>query len=246
MRKIFVLIGLLLFTLSMSAEVVLMKSGKRYTGEIVFQNDEVVIIRDATGTRFQCPMAEVRSIGAQEIEETPMLTNIANSEVQIPTRKVSLSIEAAGGAATLPKTGWGGYVTADFLIGTRRVMSKNILLGGAVGYTGVFLADKTFSFIPIQVVARIPIIDAQHAPQVNFSAGYGIATSKNYKGGLHAAIDICYRYQMTAKSAVLLGANVFFQQTSLSVIESYPQGQYENPTAGRCLVGIGAKFAIVF
>lgn len=133
MRKIFVLIGLLLFTLSMSAEVVLMKSGKRYTGEIVFQNDEVVIIRDATGTRFQCPMAEVRSIGAQDIEETPMLTNIANSEVQIPTRKVSLSIEAAGGAATLPKTGWGGYVTADFLIGTRRVMSKNILLGGAVG-----------------------------------------------------------------------------------------------------------------
>ncbi len=246
MRKVVIVIGLLVFALSMQAEVVLMKSGKRYTGEVVFQNEEVVIIRDATGTRFQCPMAEVRSIGAQDLEQTPMLTNIANSEVQIPTRKVSLSIEAAGGAATLPKTGWGGYMTADFLIGTRRVMNKEILLGGAVGYTGVFLADKTYSFIPIQLVARIPIIDAQHAPQVNFSAGYGIAASKNYKGGLHAAIDICYRYQMTAKSAVLLGANVVFQQTSLSVMESYEKGQYENPTAGRCLIGIGAKFAIVF
>ncbi len=246
MRRIIFVIGLLAFTLSIQAEVVHMKSGKVYTGEIVFQNDEVVIIRDATGTRFQCPMAEVRSIGAKEMDETPMLTNLANSEIQIPTHKISLSIEAAGGAVTLPKTSWGGFVTADFLIGTRRVMNKEILLGGSVGYTGVFLPNKTYSFIPIQFVARIPIIDAQHAPQVNFSAGYGIATSKYYKGGLHAAIDLCYRYQMTIKSAVLLGVNVFFQQTSLSVMEEHEQGVYENPTAGRCFVGVGAKIAIVF
>lgn len=246
MKKCFVLILLFFMALSLRAEVVIMKSGKRYTGEIVFQNEEVVIIRDATGTRFQCPMADVRSIGEEEMDLTPMLTNIANSDVQISSRKVSLSIEAAGGAVTMPKSLWGGFVTADFLIGTRRVMNKNILLGGAVGYTGVFLADKTYSFIPIQVVARLPLIDAEHAPQINFSAGYGIATDKNYKGGLHAAIDFCYRYQMNVKSAVLLGVNVFFQQTSLSVMEQHGEGQYENPTAGRCFVGIGAKCAIVF
>ncbi len=246
MRKTILILCLLWIATALSAEVVILKSGKRYTGEIIFQNEEVVILRDATGTRFQCPRADIRSIGEAQMEETPMLTQIANSDIQISARKVSLSIEAAGGAVTMPQSSWGGYVTADFLIGTRRVMGKNILLGGAVGYAGVFLADKTYSFIPLQVVARIPIIDAQHAPQINFSAGYGIATSKNYKGGLHAAIDLCYRYQMTEKSAVLLGVNVFFQQTSLSVIEEHGEGQYENPMAGRCFVGIGAKCAIVF
>ncbi len=247
MKKVlFILIGLLTWQW-LSAEVIVMKSGKRYSGEIVFQNEEVVIIKDATGTRFQCPMKEVRSIGAQEMEQTEMITQIANSDIQVPTKRVCLSIEAAGGAVTIPKEQWGGYVDANFMIGSRRVMGRNILLGGAVGYEGLFFADKTYSFIPIQFVARIPMMDATHAPQVNFSLGYGIATSQNYKGGLHAAIDLCYRYQMNEKSAVILGVNVLFQQASIATSETIGGYTYtSSDLSGRGFIGLGAKVGIVF
>lgn len=244
-RVLFILLALVSW-LAASAEVIVMKSGKRYSGEILFQNEEVVIIKDATGTRFQCPMKEIRSIGAEPAEETEMITKIANSELQMSTKRLSLSIEAGGGAVTVPREQWGGYANANFIIGTRRIMKKNILLGGSVGYEGMFFADKTYSFIPIQFAARIPIIDAVHAPQINFSLGYGIATSKNYKGGLHAAIDLCYRYQMNAKSAVLLGVNVLFQQARIDAIGQMGDNIYTETNAGRAFVGVGAKVGIVF
>lgn len=247
MKRIGIVLIALLALQTLSAEVVLMKSGKRYSGEIVFQNEEVVIIRDATGTRFQCPMSDVRSIGDVPAEQTEMVTKIANSELQVPVRKVSLSIEAVGGAVTLPREQWGGYVDANFIIGSRQIKGRNILLGGAVGYEGFFFADKTYSFIPLQVVARVPILEAMHAPQVNFSLGYGIATNKNYKGGLHAAIDVCYRYQMNKKSAVFLGINVLFQQASLEGLEKKGDNVYQTDgLTGKGFIGVGAKIGIIF
>ena len=247
MKRIGIVLIALLVLQTLSAEVIVMKSGKRYSGEIVFQNEEVVIIRDVTGTRFQCPRADIRSIGAQEMEQTQMMTKIANSDLQVPTKRVSLSIEAVGGALAIPREQWGGYLDANFIIGSRRIKHKNILLGGAVGYFGGFFKETTYSFIPLQVVARVPIIDAKHAPQVNFSVGYGIATSKNYKGGLHAAVDVCYRYQMNEKSAVLLGVNVLFQQASLAGVEM-KEGQLftSSDLVGKGFIGIGAKVGIVF
>ncbi len=247
MKRIGIVLIALLVLQTLSAEVIVMKSGKRYSGEIVFQNEEVVIIRDVTGTRFQCPRADIRSIGAQEMEQTQMMTKIANSDLQVPTKRVSLSIEAVGGALAIPREQWGGYLDANFIIGSRRIKNKNILLGGAVGYFGGFFKETTYSFIPLQVVARVPIIDAKHAPQVNFSVGYGIATSKNYKGGLHAAVDVCYRYQMNEKSAVLLGVNVLFQQASLAGVEM-KEGQLftSSDLVGKGFIGIGAKVGILF
>lgn len=247
MKRIGIVLIALLTLQTLSAEVIVMKSGKRYSGEVVFQNEEVVIIKDATGTRFQCPMKEIRSIGAQEMEQTEMITKIANSDIQMPTKHVSLSIEAVGGAITLPREQWGGYVDANFIIGSRRINGRNILLGGAVGYLGGFFKETTYSFIPIQFVARVPLMDTQRAPQVNFSIGYGIAASKNYKGGLHAAVDVCYRYQMNEKSAVLLGVNILFQQASIATSETIDGYTYtSSELSGRGFIGIGAKVGILF
>lgn len=246
MKKVLlILIGLLTLPL-LSAEVIVMKSGKRYSGEIVFQNEEVVIIRDATGTRFQCPMQDVRSIGGEPAEPTEMVTKIANSDIQIPVKHVALSIEATGGAVTIPREQWGGLVSADFIIGSRRIANKSILLGGAVGYMGSFFSDKTYSFIPIRFVARIPIMEAVHAPQVGFSIGYGIAAHKEYKGGLHAGIDVCYRYRMSEKSALLLGVNFLFQQASIAGSETIENETYSTDLVGKGFVGIGAKVGILF
>lgn len=247
MKRIGIILVALLALQTLSAEVIVMKSGKRYSGEIVFQNEEVIIIKDASGTRFQCPKKDVLSVGAAPMEQTEMVTQLANSEIMVPTKRVSLSIEAVGGAIALPREQWGGYVDANFIIGSRRIKDKNILLGGAVGYLGGFFKETTYSFIPIQFVARVPLMNTQRAPQVNFSIGYGIAASKNYKGGLHAAVDVCYRYQMNEKSAVLLGVNVLFQQASIATSETIDGYTYtSSELSGRGFIGIGAKIGIVF
>ena len=56
------------------AETLILRTGARVQGEILLQNEEVVIIRDASGARFQYPRAEVVEIIATEEaqEEKPI------------------------------------------------------------------------------------------------------------------------------------------------------------------------------
>jgi hypothetical protein len=44
------------------AEVVVLNTGIRIQGEIIMQNEEVVIIKKKDGTRFQYPRSELASI----------------------------------------------------------------------------------------------------------------------------------------------------------------------------------------
>ena len=64
--KYILLIGLLLLSVVSMAEVIVLRSGQRVVGEIVLQNDEVVIVRGENGMRYQYPMNEVSSIGLEE------------------------------------------------------------------------------------------------------------------------------------------------------------------------------------
>ena len=62
---------LLAGTTFVSAEVVRLKSGKTIEGTILFQNDEVIVIRDASGARFQYPKSEIEEEGEQDKEQAP-------------------------------------------------------------------------------------------------------------------------------------------------------------------------------
>ena len=67
-RKYILLIGLLLLSFTAMAEVVVLRSGQSVKGEIVLQNEDVVIIRSNNGMRYQYPMNEVLSIQKEEQE----------------------------------------------------------------------------------------------------------------------------------------------------------------------------------
>ena len=62
MRKVVLLIVLCAAVLCAHAETLILRTGARVQGTIVFQNEEVVIIRDYEGQRFQYPRADVAQI----------------------------------------------------------------------------------------------------------------------------------------------------------------------------------------
>ena len=68
MRKIAFILTLCAFVLCAHAETLLLHTGARVKGTIVFQNEEVIIIRNADGARFQYPRAEIEAILADEAE----------------------------------------------------------------------------------------------------------------------------------------------------------------------------------
>lgn len=250
-KTIFILVLCLLPALAWS-EVITLKSGKTVSGQILIQNDDVLIIRDANGARFQYPIADVLSVSKEtnKAVETVAETVVETSE---SSKKATLSLEVAGGGLYVGGQ-TGGYAAADLVIGTRQLMDKPILLGGSIGYLGTFSSSASYNFLPICLAMRVPLIDGKHAPLIGASFGYGIGLSKNYPGGIHAGMDVAYRYAINSRSALTVGLNVRFQQATINISDAitYPTEAEGNETilyshrAGRNMVAFGLKLGLLF
>ncbi len=206
-------------------------------GTIIFQNDDVVVVRDADGNRFQYPKSEI--ISMEEVNDHP-----AEEKKKMAHRKVNISLHTVGGAV-VDRQKWGGMVGIDFMIGASNLLDKHIFLGGGVGYRALTFNDKTYSLLPIQLYTAIPLLQGKHAPYVGVGLGYGVALNKQYTGGLYAGIDFGWRMQISNRSALLLSAHATFQQLQSEWTETIDNTEYINKvTHTPC--GIALKAAILF
>jgi len=240
--KIFVVLAALLCAVQMDAEVILLKSGVKVSGTIVFRNDEVVVFKDASGSRYQYLMSDIESIQEDETEEVLM------EEVEVVSygrKKVAVSLQLAGGGAVVPRNMTGGSFSGDLVIGSANLLGKQILLGGAIGYHAQFLGGKTYSFLPLQLRAEVPMLQGKHMPLLGMGVGYGIALNKNVKGGLFAGLDFGWKYQFSRKNAIYLGVFSSFQGAKLQVTEIQDEKEYTS-LQNRSLVDMGLKFGLYF
>ena len=245
MRKIaFIALCLFCFVCA-HAETIVLRTGTRMKGTIVFQNEEVVIVRDAEGARFQFPRTDVEQVLGDDAVETLASQDLENSKEEIKTpKRVTALLEVAFGAAYMPgeKTGLSG--SADLLIGSHHIRDRHLFIGGGLGYHGIFL-NKTYNFLPVQVALRMPLIEQKHAPLFGVSLGYGVALSKQYVGGLYTGLDLGYRCQLNPKTAI--GAVFFarFQQAKVDATEIIEDVEFTH-RIGRNFITYGAKLTLYF
>lgn len=246
MRKLTVIFTLLALCVCVHAETIILRTGARVQGTIVFQNEEVVIIRNAEGARFQYPKSDVAEIVSEDKIPESRNPEITREDPEIKTsKKASILLEIAAGGAAVPNQMMGAAVSADLLVGSHHIGDRHIFVGGGLGYHGLFVGGDKYNFLPIQAVIRMPFMETKHAPVFGMGVGYGIALSKNYIGGLYAGVDLGYRYQLNPKTA--LGAVFYtqFQQAKVLVSETVEQAVFTNYT-GRSLIAFGAKFTFYF
>ena len=253
MRKIALIICFLAAVLCAHAQTIVLRTGARVKGTILFENEEVVIVRTDEGARFQYPKTDVEAVLSDE-EAVKANGEGANGEgtndegiaPEITTpKKASILVEVAGGAAIQPGEAVGGGASADLLVGSHHIGGRHVFVGGGVGYHGIFLGALKYNFLPIQAAVRMPLTEDKHAPMFGVSVGYGIALSKEYLGGLYACADFGYRCQITPKSAIGVVAFAQFQQAMMPVTAELERVAYKQ-TAGRSLVTTGMKLAFYF
>ena len=245
MKKHFHIVVLFcLFALCAHAETIILRTGARVRGTIVFQNEEVVIVRDEEGARFQYMRADVEQILTND-KEVEAQEDAALTEEIKSAKKVSILLEVAGGAAVQPHELTGGTVSADLLVGSHHIKDTHLFVGAGLGYHGLFLGGEKYNFLPIRVAVRMPLMEAKHAPVFGIDAGYGVALSKNYLGGLYAGVDFGYRCQVNPKTAVGVVAFANFQQAKVNVTETIEGVDFVH-TTGRYLVCSGVKLALYF
>ena len=244
MRKTLVLFALsLVCAICAHAETIVLRTGARVKGEIVLQNADVVIVRDASGARFQYPRTEVQEIlatdAAEVKEQETEQENIGTS------KKASILLELAGGPAVIPSQAVGGGFSVDMLVGSHHIGDRHLFIGGGLGYHGLFIGEEKYNFLPIQVALRMPFMEQKHAPVFGVALGYGVGLSRDYLGGLYAGLDFGYRCQLNEKTAIALVLAAQFQQATIRVIEEVSGIPYAN-TVGRNFVTPSIKFALYF
>ena len=232
------------------AETILLRTGARVRGEILFSNEEVVIIRDAEGTRYQYPRSEVEAIETDERlevtgERLPESEAAMRDRGEEGTKKASILLELAGGAAVCPGVGTGGGFSADLLVGSHHIGDRHLFIGGGLGYHGLFLGSAKYSFLPIQAALRVPFTESRHAPVLGVALGYGVALSKQYVGGLYAGLDLGYRCQLNSRTALSVVFYTQFQQAKVDVEETIEETVYVH-RVGRYFVTPGFKLALYF
>ena len=245
MRKIAFLIVLCFSLLCAHAETIILRTGARVKGSVVFQNEEVVIVRSEEGKRFQFPRSDVEQILSddQTLED---VQEAAEEEEEVnTTKKASILLEVSCAPAIMVPFSTGGNAGVDFLAGTHHIKDKHIFIGAGIGYHGYFMDGYAYNFLPIEAKLSLPFIEAKHAPLFGLAIGYGIALSKDYVGGIYTDLDFGYRYQINPESALAVLVFASFQQARLKINETIDGSTYTNRT-GRNFVTPGIKFALFF
>ena len=226
-------------------EVVRLKAGGSVTGDIVFQNDEVVVVRDSNGARFQYLMSEVEGIYSEE-------QTVEQEERQAASgHKVTVAVSVGGGGAVVPGEQSGGALLADVAIGTRQVFGKPLFLGGAFGYHALFMHDAagvehgTYSFLALRFRAEVPLTATKHAPVLGIGIGYGISAVKQVKGGLFSELQTGWRGTTKSDKAVALTVFADFQRAKLTNTEYIDDVPYQS-TGFRTFIAFGAKAGVYF
>jgi len=241
MLSLILLVGCILFCNSADAEVVQLKSGARMKGSIVFQNEEVVVIKDATGSRFQYMMSDVEAIVPDEVE-----TQVEEDVKRSNEKKVAVGISVSEGVSILGKT-TGNNLNIDLSIGTANLFDRRIFLGGSFGYHGSFINKQAATtFLPIMLRAEVPLMKEikPNAAMLTAGVGYGIAATKNMKGGFCADMSLGWRHEMSNKGrALFLGGYTRVQSAQLNTTETIDEQSYVG-YLNRTFIAVGARLTL--
>ena len=243
-RRLFYIVCLWLgVVLSLQAEVVLLRSGQVIKGEILLNNEEVVILRQKDGLRYQYPQTEVVSI----TEDSQIVADIDTTAVE-RAKVVDVGLSVYGGAAFVPHKGIGGTTDVQAMVGSHNLLNQRIFLGGSFGYRGVFVGEDTYSWIPVQLVLQTPIAisgSIEHKPLIGACFGYAFALNKEYQGGLCAGLDVGMLFCLNDRSSLSLSLTAQWQQAHIHVVETINKVEYTN-FVGCNIVGLGIKFGLRF
>jgi len=231
---------LLVFAPVAKAEIILLQSGKTMEGEILMQNEDILMLRDKEGRKFQFPRAEVVEI------RQPEQVEVVEQAVENTSGKgnCALRLDFSGGGLFIPGYHNGGYGSVDIQIGSRRIGQQRVFLGGSVGYQAA-VADQVYNFLPLMVAFSMPLLEGKHSPEIGTAIGYGFAIKSPNKGGVAAKVDVSWRYQYKSTSALLLGVQTRFQQAQVKYDEII-EGKTYTSILGKSFVTLGLRLALEF
>jgi len=223
-----------------------LKTGETYTGEILVQNSEVVMLKSANGSRYQFQLSEVRKI--EKIAKDAVLKNdsstysLGNSESFAGFLELAGSVAAAGNCFTSSPN-----IQASLVFGSKTVLGKLIFLGVGAGLnsTSTDGNNSTVNFVPVFVKMQAKLFKKNTVPYFGLDAGYAFAVSDGFGGGpftkISAGVSRKISYKSTFSFGVFAGVNSL--EANLTEIRNGNSYSYYGNTV---MTNYGIKLGLMF
>ena len=251
--KIFKLLGLSIF-LSISIfgqetiqlNKVTLHSGEVFVGEILLNNEEIILIKTLSGNRFQFPVSEIKSIELNDIYSSE-IENSNNIEI-IDDINLCVIFEINGGISNAENKYKNAISNQLFLsFGTRKVAKKRIFVGGGLGYLNVFFNNEAelVGFIPVFLILRANLTDKKTSPYLGLDAGYAFALNSKQEGGQYSKFSIGLNRKINFKTSLFFGlyADVLLFNANLAEMNNSGLYNYYGKTS---MINFGLNFGLQF
>jgi len=225
---------------------VTLHSGEIFVGEILLNNQEIILIKTLSGSRFQFPVSEIKSIEQNDVK-TSEIKKENNIEL-IDAANLCGILEINGGISNAEnkyRNGISNQLTLTF--GTRKVAKKEIFVGGGVGYFNVFLKDEveTIGFIPVFLSLKTNLTDKKTSPYLGLDTGYAFTLNSKLEGGQFSKFSFGINRKVNFKTSLFLGlyANVLSFSTNLVETNNFGVFNYYGKTS---MINFGMNLGLQF
>jgi hypothetical protein len=220
-----------------------LKSGSSFRGVIVMQNDEMLMLKDSSGARFQFLKTEIQKIEQLQLILQDTVKSVAK-QANTTNQLISAQIFASTGYATIVKaTDKALYYDLQLNFGKASKHMQNMYTGVGIGYISVVQPETSFGLVPLSYTLQTTTSENRKSFFWGFSAGYALSTNKSVNGGLFSQLSAGLKINLQQKNAFLvsLQTSVFGIETNLS--EQTPNGTYGyNGHSSLFLVGLKTGF----
>jgi len=200
-----------------------LKSGAFFQGEVILKNEELIMLKDNTGARFQFALSEIEKTETvtTEVANTTKPTFVA----AVPNDKFCGQFELSFGNTSARKAFEFKPITQVALaFGNRKSFGKDLFVGLGVGYFRI--GDVNLSLIPATFKIQTYTSKNRTSPFVGFESGYAFSTSKNVTGGLFAKISAGINHRLNSKSSIYAGISAAVYSLSSRLTETTQNGIY--------------------
>lgn len=226
-------------------------TGEVYFGEILVENEQIIMIRTSDGSRYQFPRSDVKTIETDFVIKKPSEAERKNIPEAVESdEKIIMLLDVHGGISSA-RHGFSHapMVQGALVIGAKDIIFQNTFLGGGIGYTILFpsnYSDKgTIDFLPVFARFQTFIGSGWLVPYFEIDVGYGFSLNSDFGGGAMLKLSVGFAQKINYQSTFYFGVFAGLQNFSGKLTETNEFGTF-NYHGNSSMQNLGAKIALKF
>jgi hypothetical protein len=222
-----------------------LNSGEVYVGEILVQNNELIMLKTKDGTRYQFQLAEINKV---EKELVQVSSTAEPTEISRSTANFSGIFELSGGISSAKNCiDTSPEAQLALIFGNKNAFQKNLFLGLGMGIDKIFVFSNSTSigFLPLFLRLQTTLNKNRTTPFVGMDAGYAFALNQGFGGGTMVKITAGISHRINYKTFLIAGVYAGANAISGNLTETNDLGTfryYGNTSINSLGVKIGLQF----